>query len=74
VGATTDRTFRALDSRTGVELWSTELPNNSIATPMTYLGKHGRQYVATEFSAGLDVFNHPRPAPGTNQIVMFALP
>lgn len=75
VGATTDRTFRAFDSRTGKELWSVELPNNSIATPMTYRGKNGKQYVATEFSAGLNIFNHPRPAvPGTNQIVVFGLP
>ncbi|HEX4637529.1 MAG TPA: hypothetical protein VH189_15200, partial [Rhizomicrobium sp.] len=28
-GATTDRTFRAFDSRTGKELWSAEFPNNS---------------------------------------------
>ena len=75
VGGTTDQTFRAFDSRTGGELWSVELPNNSIATPMTYLGKNGKQYVATEFSAGLNIFNHPKPAsPGTNQIVVFALP
>ncbi|HEX4634691.1 MAG TPA: hypothetical protein VH189_00820, partial [Rhizomicrobium sp.] len=52
VGATTDRTFRAFDSRTGKELWAAELPNNSIATPMTFQGKDGKQYVATEFSAG----------------------
>ena len=75
VGATTDRTFRAFDSRSGKELWSVELPNNSIATPMTYRGKNGKQYVATEFSAGLNIFNHPKPAgPGTNQIVVFGLP
>ena len=75
VGATTDRTFRAFDSRSGRELWSVELPNNSIATPMTYRGKNGKQYVATEFSAGLNIFNHPKPAgPGTNQIVAFGLP
>jgi glucose dehydrogenase len=75
VGATTDRTFRAFDSRTGKELWSIELPNNSIATPMTYRGKNGKQYVATEFSAGLNIFNHPNPtAPGNNEIVVFGLP
>jgi quinoprotein glucose dehydrogenase len=74
VGATTDRTFRAFDERTGKELWSDELPNNSIATPMTYRGNNGKQYVATEFGAGLNVFNHPMPQPGTNQIVVYALP
>jgi glucose dehydrogenase len=75
VGATTDRTFRAFDSRSGKELWSVELPNNSIATPMTYRAKNGKQYVVTEFSAGLNIFNHPKPAAlGTNQIVAFGLP
>jgi len=75
VGATTDRTFRAFDSRSGKELWSVELPNNPIATPMTYGGKNGKQYVATAFSAGLNIFNHPKPVgPGTNQIVVFGLP
>jgi glucose dehydrogenase len=56
-------------------LWSVELPNNSVDTPMTYMGKNGKQYVAAVISSGLDNFNHPRlPSPGTNQITVFTLP
>jgi quinoprotein glucose dehydrogenase len=75
IGATSDKMFRAFDSRTGKELWSTELPNNAVNTPMTYQGKNGKQYVAVAVSSGLDNFNIPKlPGPGTNKIVVFALP
>ena len=75
VGATADKTFRALDAKTGKELWATELSNNSVDTPMTYLGKSGKQYVAAVISSGLDDFNRPKLAsPGTNQITVFTLP
>jgi glucose dehydrogenase len=46
VGATTDRRFRAFDSKTGKELWSTRLEATVNANPMTYRGKNGKQYVA----------------------------
>lgn len=46
IGATTDQAFRALDARTGRTLWETELPAGGNATPLTYLGRDGRQYVA----------------------------
>lgn len=75
VGATADKMFRAFDARTGKELWSTELSNNAVDTPMTYMGKNGKQYVAAVISSGLDDFNRPRLAsPGTNQITVFTLP
>jgi len=75
VGATSDRMFRAFDSKTGRELWSVELSNNSINTPMTYKGRDGKQYVAAVISSGLDDFNIPKVRnPGTNQITVFALP
>jgi quinoprotein glucose dehydrogenase len=75
IGATSDKMFRAFDSKTGKELWSTELPNNAVNTPMTYQGKDGKQYVAVAVSSGLDDFNMPKlPGPGTNKIVVFALP
>jgi quinoprotein glucose dehydrogenase len=75
IGATADKMFRAFDSKTGKELWSVELSNNSVDTPMTYQGKNGKQYVAAVVSSGLNDFNFPKPKdPGTNQIVTFALP
>jgi quinoprotein glucose dehydrogenase len=46
VGATTDRRFRAFDSKTGRELWVTKLDHIATAIPMTYRGNNGRQYVA----------------------------
>ena len=36
---------RAFDSASGKQLWSDYLPFSGIATPMTYLGADGRQYV-----------------------------
>jgi outer membrane protein assembly factor BamB len=46
IGATRDRCFRAFDSRTGKELWSTQFDYNVTAIPITYLGRNGQQYVA----------------------------
>jgi quinoprotein glucose dehydrogenase len=41
-----DNRFRALDSKTGKELWSVKLDAVANANPMTYQGKSGKQYVA----------------------------
>jgi quinoprotein glucose dehydrogenase len=46
IGATRDKRFRAFDSRTGRELWSTRFDYNVTAIPITYMGKNGKQYVA----------------------------
>jgi quinoprotein glucose dehydrogenase len=46
IGATRDRRFRAFDSRTGKELWSTRFDYNVTAIPITYMGRNGKQYVA----------------------------
>lgn len=45
IAATLDRQFRAFDVETGRELWRTPLPAGGKATPMTYVGADGRQYV-----------------------------
>jgi quinoprotein glucose dehydrogenase len=45
VGATNDSRFRAFDSRTGKELWSARLEATANATPITYQGRSGKQYV-----------------------------
>jgi glucose dehydrogenase len=74
IGATSDLTFRAFDEKTGKMLWSTELSNNSVDTPMTYEGANKKQYVAAVVSSGLDNFNKPSVQPGTDQIVVFSLP
>jgi quinoprotein glucose dehydrogenase len=59
VGATTDRRFRAFDGKTGKELWSTQLPAQVNANPMTYRGKDGRQYVAFVATDSLLAFALP---------------
>lgn len=45
IGATQDKHFRAIDEATGKTLWDVALPAGGHATPMTYLGRDGKQYV-----------------------------
>ncbi len=52
IGATLDAYVRAFDVESGKELWKLKLPAGGKATPMTYLGADGRQYVV--ISAGGD--------------------
>ena len=40
-----DGILRAFDVETGAELWSDRLPAGGNATPMTYRGTSGRQFV-----------------------------
>jgi quinoprotein glucose dehydrogenase len=44
-GATADNFIRAYDINTGEVLWQTELPAGGQATPSTYMGNDGKQYV-----------------------------
>jgi quinoprotein glucose dehydrogenase len=59
IGASQDKMFRAFESKTGKELWSTELAANAGATPVTYLGKNGKQYVAIVTGSQLVTFALP---------------
>jgi quinoprotein glucose dehydrogenase len=68
IGATLDRYFRAFDVNTGRELWKTALPAGGKATPMTYLGADGRQYVV--IAAGGD----GKAWGWSDEVVAFALP
>ena len=45
LSGTLDYYLRAYDLRTGEELWKDRLPAGGQATPMTYTGKDGKQYV-----------------------------
>ncbi len=69
IGATTDQCIRALDGRTGSTLWEYHLNAGGNATPLTYLGKDGRQYVviAAGGHGGVQSRNG-------DQVVAFALP
>jgi quinoprotein glucose dehydrogenase len=52
VAATNDNRFRAFDSHTGRELWTAEIDSSGHATPMTYQGRDGRQYVVIAAGGG----------------------
>ncbi|CAN7201661.1 membrane-bound PQQ-dependent dehydrogenase, glucose/quinate/shikimate family [Phenylobacterium sp. LjRoot219] len=70
IGASQDRSFRAIDIGTGRELWRTPLPSIGAATPMSYLSpKSGRQFVV--IAAG----GHPGlPGPAGGTLMAYALP
>jgi quinoprotein glucose dehydrogenase len=69
VGATDDGRFRAFDAKTGKELWTFKLPGAAEATPMTYEGRDGKQYVVIT-STGGGFFGNPTTA---DNIMAFAL-
>jgi quinoprotein glucose dehydrogenase len=52
IGAADDSRFRAFDAKTGREVWTYKLGASGHATPITYLGKDGRQYVAITATGG----------------------
>jgi quinoprotein glucose dehydrogenase len=68
VAATLDRRLRAFDIQTGRELWSAPLPAGGMATPMTYHGADGRQYVAIAAGGDGEAFGK------SDVLVTFALP
>jgi quinoprotein glucose dehydrogenase len=68
IGATLDAHVRAFDVETGKELWKYKLPAGGKATPMTYLGADGRQYVV--IAAGGDGKSWGK----ADSIMAFALP
>lgn len=59
VGSTDDDRFRAIDAKTGKELWVTKLARRANADPITYQGKDGKQYVAIVATDSLVVFALP---------------
>ncbi len=52
IGATDDSRFRAFDAKTGKEIWTYRLGASAHATPITYLGRDGKQYVAVVGTGG----------------------
>jgi quinoprotein glucose dehydrogenase len=57
IGAATDDIFRAIDIRTGEEVWQVALPAGGQATPMTYKAR-GRQIVVIN-AGGHDFMDTP---------------
>jgi quinoprotein glucose dehydrogenase len=71
IGATNDRRFRAFDAKSGAELWSAELPASGHATPVSYMGKDGKQYVVIPAAGGTSVGSG---LPISDALVAFRLP
>ena len=70
VAATDDARFRAFDAGTGAEVWTVKLPASAHATPMTYRGKDGKQYVVI-VSTGGSFLNSPLTS---DAVTAYALP
>ena len=69
IGATIDCRFRAFESRTGKQLWETQLDACAHSVPMTFMGKDRRQYVVVAAGGGSFL-----GAPPGSKIAAFALP
>jgi quinoprotein glucose dehydrogenase len=52
IGGANDSRFRAFDLRTGHERWRAELPASGHATPLSYRGRTGRQFVVIAAGGG----------------------
>lgn len=70
IGATNDARFRSFDAKAGKVLWETKLEANAHSSPMTYMGRDGRQYVALMAANGGAYFG----GHVSNTLVAFALP
>jgi quinoprotein glucose dehydrogenase len=70
IGATDDARFRAFGAETGEELWSTRLRASAHATPITYRGRRGKQYVAIVATGG-SFLDSPIES---DELAVFALP
>jgi quinoprotein glucose dehydrogenase len=69
VAATDDSRIRAFDAKTGKELWAYKLGGAAQATPATYQGKDGKQYLVIAATGG-GFFNNPVT---DDSVVAFAL-
>lgn len=56
IAGTNDRRFRAFNSQTGKLLWETKLDTQGQTSPITYLGRNGKQYVVV-VSSGVNAFS-----------------
>jgi quinoprotein glucose dehydrogenase len=59
IGSTDDNRFRALDARTGRQLWVARLERRGNADPITYQARNGKQYVAITATETLVVYTLP---------------
>ena len=73
IAGTTDRRFRAFDSKTGTQLWETRIEANGHATPITFQGKKsGKQFVVV--AAGGGGFLRSLSSVLSDTVVAYSLP
>src|SRR5882757_427811 len=70
VGATDDSRFRAFETKTGKRVWEVKLDAPASATPITFRGADGRQYVTIVDTGG----NQVGGALKSDAIITYALP
>jgi quinoprotein glucose dehydrogenase len=70
IGATNDSRLRAFDSKNGKLLWEKKLEASAHSSPITYMGRDGRQYVAVMAAGGGAFLGGGL----SNTMVAFALP
>jgi glucose dehydrogenase len=74
IAATMEHAFRALELKTGEELWKARLPAAGHATPMTYVSpESGRQFVVT-VAAGHFALGGLVGGAMSDHIIAYALP
>ena len=59
IASTDDNRFRALEAKTGKQLWVTKLERRGNADPITYQGRNGKQYVAVVATDMIAVYTLP---------------
>ena len=70
IAATDDKRFRAFNAKTGAQVWETKLDAAGHATPITYQGRDGKQYVSLIATGGAYL-----ASPSTSDtLVTYALP
>lgn len=74
IGATNDSHFHAIDSRTGRELWTAKLDAPGEATPITYLGRDGKQYVVIASGSAGHLRSVARDDEDVDILTAFVLP
>ncbi len=70
IGASNDGQFRAFDAKTGRKVWSSPLEASAHATPVSYMGADGRQYIVVAAGGGTSVGGPIM----SDTLVAFALP
>ncbi len=71
IAATADGHFRAFDAEDGAMLWDFQMPASGHATPITYMGKDGKQYVVVAAAGGTAI---DRSGHLSDALIAFSLP